>query len=93
EYRIVTADQDADWFNKSSITTGDLVKTVTVAYSKSLEDRNPAAASFLSQIDMNAGELSKLTFEVVVQGNQIDEVVADWIGANTTIVDGWLGLN
>lgn len=93
EYRIVTADQDADWFNKSSITTGDLVKTVTVAYSKSLEDRNPAAASFLSQIDMDAGELSKLTFEVVVQGNQIDEVVADWIGANTTIVDGWLGLN
>lgn len=91
-YKIVQPDQDADWYNKSSITTGDLVKTVTVAYSKSLEERNPAAASFLSQIDMDADELSKLTYQVVVQGNEIDQVVADWIAANGDTVDGWLGL-
>lgn len=92
-YKIVQPDQDADWYNKSSITTGDKVKTVTVAYSKSLETRNPAAAAFLSQIDMDAGELSKLTYEVVIQGREIDAAVSDWLAANGDIVDGWLGLN
>ncbi|MEL6481346.1 MAG: glycine betaine ABC transporter substrate-binding protein [Pseudomonadota bacterium] len=91
-YKIVQADQDADWYNKSSITTGDVVKTVTVAYSKSLEERNPAAASFLGAIDMDSDALSQLTYEVVVQGKQIDEVVAAWIDANGDMVDTWLGL-
>ncbi|GAB5435918.1 ABC transporter substrate-binding protein [Falsiruegeria mediterranea] len=92
-YKIVQPDQDADWYNKSSITTGDQVKTVTVAYSKSLEERNPAAASFLGQIDMDADELSQLTYQVVIQGKDIDVAVSDWLAANGDTVDGWLGLN
>ena len=93
QYKIVQPDQDADWYNKSSIMTGDIVKTVTVAHSKSLEERNPAAAAFLSAIDMDADALSQLTFEVVVQGKDIAEVVTAWIDANGETVDGWLGLN
>ncbi len=92
-YVIKTPDADANWFENSSIMTGDEVKTVRVARSNSLETRNPAAASFLKAIDMSSDELSKLTYEVVVQGGEIDEVVAAWIEANGEIVDGWLGLN
>lgn len=92
-YKIVQPDQDADWYQKSSITTGDQVKTVTVAYSKSLEERNAAAASFLSQINMNADELSQLTYQVVIQGQDIDAAVSAWLDANSATVDGWLGLN
>ncbi len=92
-YKIVQPDQDADWYQKSSITTGDQVKTVTVAYSKSLEERNAAAASFLSQINMNADELSQLTYQVVIQGQDIDAAVSAWLDANGATVDGWLGLN
>ncbi|MEM8957144.1 MAG: glycine betaine ABC transporter substrate-binding protein [Pseudomonadota bacterium] len=92
-YAMVTPDEDADWFNKSSIMTGDEVKTVKVAFSKSLEDRNAAAASFLASIDMDADTLSGLTYEVVVQGNEIDAVVGDWIAENSETIDGWLGLN
>ena len=93
QYKIVQPDQDADWFNKSKITTADQVKTVRVAHSKSLESRNPAAASFLSNIDMNSDSLSELTYKVVVQNQEIDTVVSEWIEGNTDIVDGWLGLN
>ncbi len=93
QYTMVQPDQDADWFKNSRILTGDQVKTVTVAYSKSLETRNPAAASFLSKIDMEADQLSQMTYEVVVQGREIPEVVSEWIGANEKMVDGWLGLN
>ncbi len=92
-YKIVQPDQDADWFNKSKITTGDRVKTVHVAHSKSLEERNEAAAAFLKNINMDSTELSKLTYEVVVKGNEIEPVVAEWISANGDTVDGWLGLN
>lgn len=93
QFKIIQPDQDADWYNKSKITTGDLVKTVKVAYSKSLEERNPAAAQFLANIAMDADHLSKLTYEVVVKGGEIDEVVAAWINENGEVVDGWLGLN
>ncbi len=92
-YNIKTPDEDANWFENSSIMTGDEVKTVRVAHSNSLEERNPAAASFLTAIDMSADELSKLTYEVVVQGGEIEAVVSSWIAENGDIVDGWLGLN
>ncbi len=92
-YSMVQPSDDSDWFEKSSILTGDEVKTVTVAYSKSLEERNPAAASFLSQIDMSADALSELTYQVVIKGVEIDTAVSDWLAANGDVVDGWLGLN
>lgn len=93
EFKIVQASEDADWFAKSKITTGDIVKTVTVAYSNSLKERNPAAASFLANIDMDADSLSELTYEVVVKGGDVSEVVSAWISDNSDTVDGWLGLN
>ncbi|MFW2587349.1 glycine betaine ABC transporter substrate-binding protein [Sagittula sp. SSi028] len=93
QYTMIQPDEDADWFNKSSITTGDVVKTVTVAYSTSLEERNPAAAAFLGAIEMDADALSQLTYQVVVEGQDMDATVADWLEANAETVDGWLGLN
>ena len=92
-YNMVSADESANWFEESSIMTGDEVKKVHVAFSNSLNDRNPVAASFLASIDMEAAELSALTFRVVEQGEEIDEAVAAWIEENGDIVDGWLGLN
>ncbi|WP_424930714.1 glycine betaine ABC transporter substrate-binding protein [Amaricoccus tamworthensis] len=93
QYNMVQPDQDADWFNKSSIMTGDQVKTVKVAYSKSLEERNPAAAEFLRRIDMDAGDLSELTYHTVILGEDMDAAVAAWLDENTETVDAWLGLN
>lgn len=92
-YNMVSADESANWFEESSIMTGDEVKKVHVAFSNSLEERNPVAASFLANIDMEATELSALTYSVVEQGQVIDEAVATWIEANSEVVDGWLGLN
>ncbi|MFY0594792.1 MAG: glycine/betaine ABC transporter substrate-binding protein [Cognatishimia sp.] len=92
-YKMVQPDQDADWYKKSRVDTGEPVKTVTVAYSNSLNERNPAAASLLANIDMSAQSLSELTYKVVVQGGDINEVVSDWIENNGDIVDAWLGLS
>jgi len=58
-----------------------------------LKERNPAAASFLQNIDMDAGELGLLTFKVVAEGGEMEDVVSAWIEENCEMVDGWLGLN
>lgn len=91
-YTIVQPDEDADWFENSSITTGDAVKTVRVAYSKSLEERNVEVANFLANISLNSDDVSLWTYEVVVNGKDAEEVVRDWIAANGDVVDGWLGI-
>lgn len=91
-YTIVQPDEDADWFEKSSITTGDSVKTVRVAYSKSLESRNPDAANFLSNIALSSDDVSLWTYEVVVNGKDAEEVIQAWIADNAATVDSWLGI-
>lgn len=92
-YVMVQPNEDADWFAKSNVDSGEIVKTVTVAYSNTLNERNPAAASFLANIDMDAGELGLLTFKVVAEGGEMEDVVATWVEENGETVDGWLGLN
>lgn len=90
---MIQPNQDADWYEKSHVDSGEIVKSVTVAYSNTLNERSPAAASFLDNINMDADELSQLTYAVVVEGGEIPTVVSDWIAEHGDIVDGWLGLN
>ncbi|NIA69298.1 glycine/betaine ABC transporter substrate-binding protein [Pelagibius litoralis] len=92
-YKIVQPNEDADWFDKSKITTGDAVKTVRIAHSKSLETRAPSVAEFLSAIDLDSDTVSQLTYEVVVNDREPAEVVKEWVAANGATVDRWLGIN
>ncbi|MEO0567084.1 MAG: glycine betaine ABC transporter substrate-binding protein [Pseudomonadota bacterium] len=92
-YVMLQPNQDPDWYEKSNVDSGEIVKSVTVAYSNSLNDRNPTAASFLANIDMDADALSALTYKVVVEGGEISSVAEAWVAENGEMVDGWLGLN
>lgn len=92
-HNMVQPDQDADWFDKSSITVGESVKTVKIAYSLSLEERAPEVANFLSNMDLSADDVSLWTFEVVNNEKDPYDVVRAWIDANGDTVDGWLGIN
>lgn len=92
QYTIVQPDEDEAWFENSSISTGDQVKTVRVAYSKSLEERAPAVAELLANVDLDADAVSQMTFEVSVNERDMAEVAAEWVAANRDQVDAWLGL-
>ena len=92
-YKIVQPNEDADWYSKSKITTGDEVKTVRIAHSRSLETRAPAVAAFLTNIDLDSDTVSQMTFEVVVNSREPAEVVKEWVDANGATVDRWLGIN
>ncbi|MBU2867601.1 ABC transporter substrate-binding protein [Pacificibacter marinus] len=92
-YVMVQPNEDADWYEKSHVDSGEVVKTVTVAYSNSLMDRSPAAAAFLANINMDAEQLSQLTYAVVVEGGEISAVASKWVTEHGDMVDSWLGLN
>jgi glycine betaine/proline transport system substrate-binding protein len=63
-----------------------------VAYSRSLERRNPQAAKFLSNIKLDTAMVSEWTRQVIVEKKEPSDVVKAWISANRKIVDSWLGL-
>lgn len=92
KYVMVQPDAYVDWFKKSKITTGDPVKTVHVAVSKDLEKRSPEAYKFLSNIALNSDDLSRWTYEVVIEGKKAEDVVSKWVSENGKTVDKWLGI-
>ena len=91
-YRMVQPAEDSDWFKKSQITTGDKPKTIHVGYSRTLEQRVPAVANFLSNIALDTETVNGWTHEIVVLKQDSQEVARAWVEANSERVDGWLGL-
>ena len=92
KYVMVQPSDDPDWFTKSMVASKDALKDVQIAWSNSLEDRSPAIAEFFSNFGLEAGDVSKLAFEISANGRDPAEVAAEWVDANSDRVDGWLGL-
>lgn len=92
KYDMKQPAEDPKWFENSKVTTGDKPKTIHVGYSKSLEDRTPSVAAFLSKIDMDTDTVNNFTHEIVVKKRPSTDVAREWVEANSDRVDGWLGL-
>lgn len=92
KYVMVQPNEDPDWFAKSKITTGDQIKTVRVAYSRSLETRAPEIARFLRNINLSADAVSAMTHALSVEKHEPATVAAEWVANNSDAVDSWLGL-
>lgn len=92
KYDMKQPAEDPKWFENSKITTGDKEKEIRVAYSKTLEDRTPAVASFLSKVDLDTETVNNWTHEIVIKKRESVEVAREWVAANPARVDGWLGL-
>jgi len=92
KYKMVQPAEDPDWFEKSRIITGDKPKTIHVGYSKSLEQRVPTIASFLSNIALDTETVNGWTHEIVVLKRDSEDVARAWVDENSDRVDSWLGL-
>jgi len=69
KYTMVQPSDDADWYEKSSVSTKDALKQVQIAYSKSLPDRSPAIAEFFERFSVTADDVSNFAFEITTTGN------------------------
>lgn len=61
-----------------------------MAYSKSLEDRNPAAAKFLSQVQLDPAVINGWILKIGRDGEDPADVAEEWVEANMDTVKGWL---
>lgn len=91
-YKMIQPAEDPDWFEKSRITTADKPKVMHVGYSRTLEQRVPDVANFLSNIAMDTDTVNGWTHEIAVLKRDSQEVARAWVEANSERVDGWLGL-
>ena len=92
KYTMVQPSDDADWYEKSSVSTKDALKQVQIAYSKSLPDRSPAIAEFFERFSVIADDVSNFAFEISGNGRDNAEFAREWVEANPDRVDAWLGL-
>ena len=92
KYTMVQPSDDADWYEKSSVSTKDALKQVQIAYSKSLPDRSPAIAEFFVRFSVTADDVSNFAFEISGNGRDPAEFAREWVEANPDRVDAWLGL-
>ena len=92
KYTMVQPSDDADWYEKSSVSTKDALKQVQIAYSKSLPDRSPAIAEFFERFSVTAYDVSNFAFEISGNGRDPAEFAREWVEANPDRVDAWLGL-
>ena len=92
KYTMVQPSDDADWYEKSSVSTKDALKQVQIAYSKSFPDRSPAIAEFFERFSVTADDVSNFAFEISGNGRDPAEFAREWVEANPDRVDAWLGL-
>jgi len=92
KYKMVQPSDSPDWYKESKVATKDALKSVQIAWSKSLKERSPAIAEFFSNFGLKADDVSGFAYEISGKGREPGEVAKEWIAKNSDRVDAWLGL-
>lgn len=79
-----------DWLEISSAGCKTPDAQIFVSYSKSLEQRNPAAAKFLSQIKLDPSVVNQWILQIGRDEMDPQDVAEEWVAANPDIVNGWI---
>ena len=90
-YNFIQQSEDADWFEKSSITCEKAKTDVYVAYSSTLQERAPKIAQFLDQISFSLGAMSGWMGRISNDKEDAGVVAKEWMEANRSIIENeWL---
>ena len=63
---------------------------IYVAYSKSLETRNPPVAKFLSRIKLDPAVVNEWILKIGRDKMDPRDVAEDWVANNMPTVDSWI---
>ena len=80
----------ADWLDASTQKCKTADSTVYVAYSKSLQQRNPRVARFLSNLRLDPALISEWILKIDREKQDPSDVVRAWIKANHDTVEEWI---
>lgn len=79
-----------DWLEVSEFPCKSRQATIYVAYSKSLEKRNPKAAKFLSQMAMDPKVINQWILKVGRDEMDADDMAEEWVKNNMATVNKWI---
>ncbi len=85
----VNLDQE-DWLEASNFSCVSSDATIYVAYSKSLEARNPPVAKFLSQVKLDPATVNEWILQIGRDKMDPRDVAEDWVNNNMDVVNGWI---
>ena len=79
-----------DWLEVSHFSCVSSYAMIYVAYSKSLEQRNPPVAKFLSQIKLDPAAVNQWILQIGRDKEDPRDVAEDWVANNMDIVNSWI---
>lgn len=79
-----------DWLEASKFDCVSTDAKIYVAYSKSLEERNPAVAKFLSQIKLDPAVVNDWILQIGRDKLDPRDVAEEWVEANMDTVNTWI---
>lgn len=79
-----------DWLEVSEFSCASNDAEIFVAYSKSLEERNPPVAKFLSQIKLDPATVNQWILQIGRDEEDPRDVAETWVSENMDIVNGWI---
>ena len=79
-----------DWLEASNYTCASSDAEIYVAYSRSLETRNPPVAKFLSQIKLDPAVVNQWILEIGRDKMDPRDVAEDWVANNMDTVNAWI---
>ena len=79
-----------DWLEASTFHCKHADAMVYVSYSKSLEQRNPPVAKFLSQIRLDPAVVNGWILKIGRDGEDPQDVAEAWVEANMDTVNAWI---
>jgi glycine betaine/proline transport system substrate-binding protein len=92
KWTMVQPDEDPQWMEKSSVSTGWKPADIHLAYSKSLEERAPELTILFENFSPSNETVAEWTYQIVVEGKDETALAEDWIAEHRDTVDKWLGL-
>lgn len=79
-----------DWLEASTFDCASKDAQIYVAYSKSLEERNPPVAKFLSQMQLDPAVVNDWILQIGRDKLDPRDVAEEWVEANMDTVNQWI---
>ena len=79
-----------DWLETSHFSCVSEDAQIYIAYSKSLEERNPEVAKFLSQIELDPAVVNEWILQIGRDKLDPRDVAEDWVNNNMDTVNSWI---
>lgn len=87
---MVSADEDPDWLNNSSIDVAWPATHVHMAYTTALADTDPDVTALLEGMTLNSRLVSAWTYALEVDNVDPETFARRWIVEHESLVDRWL---